>query len=71
MTNFDDLLKDVVAPPVGTLGIGVGNYFDPIFSRGETEPVFQSTVWFPFTELAEAQDFATATGLELVENIPL
>lgn len=58
--------------PEGTLGIGVGELWEPIPERGE-DPAgyFHSIVWFPADDLAAAQAFADEHGYVLREGIPL
>lgn len=58
--------------PEGTLGIGVGRLLEPIIERGE-DPAghFQSTVWFPYAERADAEAYAAEHGLVLREGVPL
>lgn len=67
-TTFENVIE---VPAIGTIGIGVGEYLDPIFSRGETEPVFHSKIWFPLEAREDAEEFAEYTGFALRENVPL
>ena len=55
----------------GALGIGVGEYMEPIRERGETEPIFHSMFWFPFSGEAEATDFALANELHMKRGVAL
>lgn len=68
---MENLNEAVVVDAPGTIGIGVGRYLEPIASRGEKEPVFQSSIWFPVSCLEEAQECAKVTGLVLKENVTL
>ena len=67
--EYDDI---IVVPAPGTIGIGVGRLLDPIIERGE-DPAghFESVVWFPADQKADAEEFAAHTGWVVREGVAL
>ena len=71
LTQFPPNLPAKPGPREGERGIGVGELWDPIPERGETEPVFHSIVWFPYDQEDDAREFAAANGYVIRKGVRL